>query len=507
MIDFTSLIVAPPELTRHAAALLVLGPLVASCAAALSPNGRWAWIISFLASAFSFWMALALTGEVAREGVIVYAMGGFEPPYGISFRIDWLGAMFALLLSSMAMIAAAYSGYSLNAEILEGKRTLFQAGFLLCLAGLLGMTSTGDAFNAFVFLEISSIGTYALIGVGASRDRRALPAAFNYLILGTVGATFYVIGVGFLYAAAGTLNMADLASRLPALEESRAAEAGFAFIMVGLGLKAAMFPLHGWLPSAYAHAPSLMNVFLSATATKAAVYLMVRFAFDVFPPDSIIVERFMIWVMAPLAGVAAIVCSTQAIFQTELRRILAFSSVAQVGYMMLAIAVASGAGIAAGLLHLTAHALMKAALFMAIGGVTLSVTGLRLSDFNGAGRTAPWTMTPFAIASFSLLGVPLTMGFLTKWRLIEAMLGDAYYWAVAVIAISSILSLFYVGRMLEVLFFQPAQTGKNRIREAPLGALIPLWVLTVATIWFGIDGRMVEYIADSAATAVLGGVE
>ena len=157
--------------------------------------------------------------------------------------------------------------------------------------------------------------------------------------------------------------------------------------------------------------------------------------------------------------------------------------------------------------HLTAHALMKAALFMAIGGVTLSVTGLRLSDFNGAGRTAAWTMTPFAIASFSLLGVPLTMGFLTKWRLIEAMLGDAYYWAVAVIAISSILSLFYVGRMLEVLFFQPAQTGKNRIREAPLGALIPLWVLTVATIWFGIDGRMVEFIADSAATAVLGGVE
>ncbi len=505
MIDFAALFVAPPELARHAAALVVLGPLVASCAAALSPSTRWAWAISIAASAFSFWMALALAGEVAREGTVVYAMGGFEPPYGITFRIDAMGAMFALLISSVATLSAIYSGYSLKAEIREGKQTLFQAGFLLCLAGLLGMTSTGDAFNAFVFLEISSIGTYALIGTGASRDRRALPAAFNYLILGTIGATFYVIGVGFLYAAAGTLNMADLAQRLPELQQSRAAEAGFAFIMVGLGLKAAMFPLHGWLPGAYAHAPSLMNVFLSATATKAAIYLMVRFSVDVFHPESVIVERFFVWVLAPMAGLAAIVCSIQAIFQTELRRILAFSSVAQVGYMMLAIAVGSAAGISAGLLHLTAHALMKAALFMAIGGVTLSVSGLRLSDFNGAGRTAPWTMTPFAIASFSLLGVPLTLGFLSKWRLIEATLEGDRLWAVAVIAIASVLSLIYVGRMLEALFFQPAQKGEDKIREAPIGALIPLWILAAATIWFGIDGRIVEQLATAAASAAVGG--
>ena len=145
------------------------------------------------------------------------------------------------------------------------------------------MVSTGDAFNAFVFLEVSSIGTYALIAIGEKRDRRALPAAFNYLIMGTIGATFYVVGVGFLFAATGTLNMADMGARLATLGDSSVVQAGFAFIVVGLGIKAAMFPLHGWLPGAYSYAPSLIAIFLAATATKASIYLMARFVFDVFP--------------------------------------------------------------------------------------------------------------------------------------------------------------------------------------------------------------------------------
>src|SRR5262249_49244569 len=162
------------------------------------------------------------------------------------------------------------------------------------------------------------------------------------------------------------LNMADMAARIATLTDSRMVQAGFAFIVVGLGLKAAMFPLHGWLPGAYAYAPSLIAVFLSATATKAAIYLLARFIFTIFQPSSDFAHLFMTWVLAPLGGVAAIVCSIQAAFETEVRRMLAFSSVAQAGLILLGLSMANLAGISAGLLLLLAHALMKGALFMAI---------------------------------------------------------------------------------------------------------------------------------------------
>ena len=159
------------------------------------------WMISVTGSIFAAWMALALVGEVARRGAVDYAIGGFAPPLGIALHIDGLSVLMALLVSSAGVMASLYSGHSLAADVRAEKHTLFQSGYLLCQTGLLGLVSTGDAFNAFVFLEVSSIGTYALVAIGEKRDRRALPAAFNYLIMGTIGATFYVIGIGFLYAA------------------------------------------------------------------------------------------------------------------------------------------------------------------------------------------------------------------------------------------------------------------------------------------------------------------
>ena len=228
MILLEALYVAPPALTAQAPILAIVIPLLGACAAALAPSARTAWVISVAAAIFGAWMALAVAGEVMREGVLVYVLGGFNPPMGIALRIDAMGALMGLLIGGVGTLAAVFSGHSLVAEVRAEKHTLFQAGFLLCQAGLVGLVFTGDAFNAFVFLEVSSIGTYALVAVGEKRDRRALPAAFNYLIMGTVGATFYVIGVGFLYAATGTLNMADMAARLATLDESTVVQAGFA---------------------------------------------------------------------------------------------------------------------------------------------------------------------------------------------------------------------------------------------------------------------------------------
>ncbi len=504
MNPFLEFYAAPPTLLAHAAVLAVLGPLVAAAAAAVSPNSRWAWIIAVGASVFALWMSLGVAGEVARHGVVSYRFGGFAPPMGIEFRIDAVGSLFGLLISGVGTATAIFSGYSLKAEIREAKRGLYQAGFLLCLAGLLGMASTGDAFNAFVFLEISAIGTYALIGIGDDRDRRALPAAFNYLIMGTVGATFFVIGVGFLYAATGTLNMEDIGRLLTGQENSRVVQAGFAFIVVGLGIKAAIFPLHGWLPGAYSHAPSVMNVFLSATATKAAIYLMCRFIFDVFGLRFDFVESFLHLVLLPLAAAGALICSAQAIFQTELRRMLAFSTVAQVGFVLLGASIGSSAAIAAALLHLAAQVLIKAGLFMAVGGLATHSRAIQLDDFAGTGRQAPWTMTAFAIGAFSLAGVPLTLGFLSKFRLFEAAAADGNVWILLVLAGGSLLSVIYIGRILEIVFFRAPNPAIPSVSEAPIGALLPLWVLALATVWLGVDASSLEALARASAAGLLG---
>ena len=170
---FEALYVAPPALTAQAPILVIAGPLIGAGAAALSPGGRTAWAVSVLTAAFALWMAVAVAGEVARGGAIDYALGGFAPPMGIALRIDALGATMALLIASVGVMGALYSGHALESEVRAEKHTLFQSGYLLCLAGFLGLVLTGDAFNAFVFLEVSSIGTYALVAVGEARDRRA----------------------------------------------------------------------------------------------------------------------------------------------------------------------------------------------------------------------------------------------------------------------------------------------------------------------------------------------
>ncbi len=213
MIEFISSLV-PTNLAAHAPALLVVAPMMLAPIAAFMPNGRIAWILSILATGFALLMAITLVSQVRSiEGgaIISYAMGGWTPDAGIEFRIDALNSMVLLLVSSIGFLAAIFSWPTVAAEIREAKRAMFYAAYLVCFTGLTGVASTGDAFNLFVFLEISSIATYVLVALGATRDRRALPAAGNYLLMGTIGASFFVVGVGFLYAATGTLNMAELA--------------------------------------------------------------------------------------------------------------------------------------------------------------------------------------------------------------------------------------------------------------------------------------------------------
>jgi len=400
----------------------------------------------------------------------------------------------------MALVIVPWMRQSVNQEVPQ-RQGPFYALFLLAMSGLMGITLTGDAFNVFVFLEISSLSTYALVAHGTRRG--ALLSAFRYLIMGTLGATFYLIGVGLLYIMTGTLNMADMAERIPEVADTRAVRAAFVFIMVGLGLKLALFPLHRWLPGAYSNAPSAVTVFLAATATKVAVYVMLRMVFSVFGVEfalSMPYEEFFL----VLGGIGILYASVQAIGQRTAKRMLAYSSVAQIGYIALAVGFVSIDGLTAGLVHLFNHALMKGALFMAVGAVVYRLGSNRIEDFAGLGREMPWTMLGFTLATLSMIGVPLTAGFISKWVLLQAAIADGHWIVVGVVAVGSMLAVVYLGRIIEAAYLRPAPEGRAPVREVGLWFQLPMWVLVLANFWFGIDTSLTLGTATRGAEVLLG---
>ena len=479
----------PAWLIEHGAAFIIVLPLLLGAITAVLPSRNLAWWTAFIVTVIVTITSFGLVLNMISEGTTVYTMGGWDPPHGISLVVDTLNAPVLLLISAMAVLTIVYGMPATVAEVEPKKRAPFYAAFLICFAGLLGMVVTGDAFNVFVFLEVSSISTYALVAMGAARDRRALSASYNYLILGSIGATFFVIGLGFLYMETGTLNMADMGRILADLDGgSRVASVAFGFIVVGLGLKLAMFPLHTWLPGAYAYAPSMVTIFLASTATKAALYLLLRFSFTIFDPNFDYVGAVLRYLLVGVGVIGMIFASLQAIFQTDVRRTLAFSSVAQVGYMLLGIGLATAAGLAAGYLHLLNHAIIKGGLFIALGAFWYRFGITRIKDFEGLSKTMPLTMGAFTVSALSLIGVPFTAGFVSKVNLATAAADKGWWWAVAVIVITSVLAIIYMGRILLSAYFGDApqidgQAAKRN--EAPMMMLVPMWILAIMSIAVG----------------------
>ena len=485
----------------HLPALQVVLPLLCAPFCLLF---RWSWFsygVAFVASWLTFAISIELLMIVLASGPISYHMGGWPPPFGIEYVVDTVNAYVLLIVSALGALVITFGKQSVERELPLGKDGLFYTAYLLCLAGLLGVTITGDAFNVFVFLEISSLSSYVLISLG--RQPMALTAAYRYLVLGTIGATFYLIGVGLLYQATGTLNIADLATRVAELTESRSVRAAFAFMTVGIGIKLALFPLHIWLPNAYAYAPSVSSAFLAATATKVSIYVLIRVFYTIFGPAFSFETLPLDWVLLPLAIIAMFVGSTIAIFQVDIKRMLAYSSVAQIGYMIVGVSLVSVLGMTGGLLHLFNHALMKGVLFLAMGCVFYRIGSVALGDLDGLGRRMPWTMAAFVIGGLSLIGIPLTAGFVSKFYLILAAWDKDWWWLAGLIVLSSLLAIIYVWRIIEVAYLRDPPEGVE-MKEAPLSLLIPAWVLALANIYFGIDTRVSVGVAETAAKYLLG---
>lgn len=489
-------------LAQHLPVLVAVVPLVAAPLIVVARSGFLGWVTALLVAAATTAMSAALLARATASGTISYAIGSWPPPWGIEYRVDAANALVALLVSAIALVVVPYARRSVSAEIGQDRQYLFYALLMLCLAGLLGMALTGDAFNLFVFLEISSLSTYVLIALG--RRRRALLAAYQYLVLGTTGATFYVIGVGLLYLATGTLNFADMVARLADVRDTRPLVAGLAFITAGIGLKLALFPLHAWLPNAYACAPSAVSAFVAATATKVSIYVLMRVYFSVFGADFVFRDLPTGAILAALSVAAMFVASAAAIVQPDLKRLLAFSSIGQVGYITLGISLGSTPGLAAAMAHVVNHGLTKGALFLLAGAMALRLGGTGMDRVAGLARTMPVTAFAFVVGGLSLVGVPGTAGFASKWALVSAAIEAGRWWIAGAVLLSSLLAVAYVWRFVECAYFREPPAGAPGRDEAPADMTGPALALTAAVVAAGLFAAPVLEASTRAAAALTG---
>jgi multicomponent Na+:H+ antiporter subunit D len=455
-------------------ALVVALPLLGSVAVLLAGlvRPRTGWPIT-VATALAQVVAVGtLATRAFGEEPVRYVVGGFSRPFGIELVVDGLSASMALLVAVVSIGVLAY------ARTAGPRSNPFYATYLLLVGGLTGMSITGDVFNMYVFLEITGLTAYALVASGEG-GRSAL-AALKYLLVGTVGASLFLLGIGYAYIATGTLNMYDLSNQLAAAGyQDPLVQAAFALLVVGLFVKVAVFPVHTWQPTAYAGAPDSVSAFISALVSTVAAYALIRIVFTVFTVDFLAANGLAQTVLAAAAVVSIVVGSVLAVSQTEIKRMLAYSSVSQFGLVLAAIAVANTTALTGAAIHLVGHAIMKGGLFLTSGLVATETGARSIDGYDGLAERLPSGAGAFGVLALAMVGVPPAVGFVGKWYVaLGAVEAEAWPLAVVIFA-STLLTLAYFARIVERMYF----------REAPEPAASVESVETDATTAVVTDGN------------------
>ena len=449
-------------------------------------NKKSSFYLSFATISVQLVLAIFILRHVLTVGVIHYWLGGWRPPWGIEYVVDALNGYVLVILLFLSLMCVLYSKRSILHKIEERKVVTFYTIFMLMVSGLSGVVVTGDVFNMYVLFEVASLTSYALIAVAGGK---ALKASFNYLVLGSVGICFYLLGVGFLYSVTGSLNMYDIAILLPPLYHNRIVLTAFVFILVGLGIKMALFPLHTWLPDAHSYAPAEISAMLSGIIIEVGTYAFLRISFSVFTVEFL--KQVPIFeVISWLAAVAMIYGSILAIAQYNLKRMLAYSSVANMGYIMLGVGLSTSTslGLTPALMHILNHALMKACMFMVAGAFIYKFDLWEMTDFRGLGRKMPYTSLAFILASLSMIGLPPSVGFVTKVYLALACLEAGQFPFIAVIFFSTLLMVFYFWRVIEFMYIRVGDEEERAVEkeEAPWSMVIPVVVLALLCFIMGL---------------------
>ncbi|MEP4079163.1 proton-conducting transporter membrane subunit [Haloferula sp.] len=492
--------------------IVVLTPMFAALAVALVSLWRpsLAFPITMLGLVITVSATIATLGQVmaAESHRIVYYLGNWKyaddgvSPIGIQLVVDGLSGLVLVVIATVSLLVGIYS--LRNAPgVTSGKRHHYYTLFLLLNSGLLGMTITGDAFNVFVLLEVASLTSYGLIAMG--RSRRGSAAAFNYVIMGTIGASFYLLGVGYLYAATGSLNMEQIHSILQnsdALQTSpKTVTVAFIMIMLGLMVKMAFFPLHGWITNAYSYSPSASSSVLAPLVTKVSVYVMIRMILTVFGPEYAFTGvwiEIVVW----LAVIAIIAGSVFALAQREFKRMLCYLIVAEVGYMVGGIWLANHWGMVGATYHIISDAFMTLTLFLAASIIWNKTKNQRITGLDGILKKMPITMVGLIVAALAMIGVPPTCGFFSKWYLIRGGIESGRWEYVVALLVSSLVNAILFFRIIEIAYFgkKPAEGHGHdddhgeepaKIDEAPVSSLIALLAAASGVILIGVFNRQI----------------
>jgi len=455
-----------------------------------------------LATGTTLIVALVGLARVVTDGPLRHELGGWPPPIGIEYVLDPLSAFMVATIALIGLLVVAYPpATAFGSDPVRGQP--LHALILLLLTGLTGVVLSGDLFHLFVFIEIYALATYPLVALGG--DRGTL-AALRYLLLGTIGSGLYLLGVGFVYFSTGTLNMADASVLLADLSDNPATLGALGLIVIGLALKMALFPLHVWLPDAHSSAPPGVAALLAAVQVKAAAYALLRIIHDVFGPayldGTLPVTTALTWFGA--AGIVA--GSVMAIRQPDIKRMLAYSTVAQLGYIGVGIGVGTPLAVVAALLHVLNHAVMKSGLFLAVGGI-LDRTHLKtIARYSGLGRRMPLTMGGFALLALSMVGIPPLAGFWSKWYLIVATLEDGRWPLAVIVGLSSLLTAVYFLRLFERIFvLAPDEQVVADATEPRAAIVVPVLVLAGLVVAIGLgQGALVRTVLLPFAVGLVG---
>lgn len=498
-------------MSEHFPVLVLVAPLFGALAVGLfgMKDHRVCLPVVLTALGVSLAAAVGILLRVLAQGPLDYFVAGWREPLGIGIvlRADAINSPLLVVIAVVAIFAAVFAIRPAGEKDAE-KTPHFYILFLLLCVGLFGITITGDAFNVFVLVEVTALTSYGLIAIGNSR--RCKVAAFQYLVMGTVGASFYLIGVGYLYLKVGSLNMQDIHTILAnneSLAGSRAVQTAAIFILVGIWTKMAFFPLHGWLPNAYSYCPSGSACLLAPLVTKVSVYVMVRTMVSVFGLDrveaSVEWSHFVVW----LAVIAIVAGSVLALAQREIKKMLCCLILAEVGYMV------GGAwlgdpghwGLTGTVYHILADAMMTSCLFLAAGIFAKQLGAEKLDDLSGLFRKMPLASAGFVVGGLAIIGVPPTCGFFSKFYLIRGAIDAGQWIYVAALLGSSLVNAVLFFRVFEIAHFgkHPVEShdGHGHVaepverREPPLHALAPLLGAAAILILLGLfNGPVVEFI-------------
>ena len=440
--------------------------------------------------------------NVINHGEVRYVFSGWTVPLGIEWVADGLASIILVLVSVLGFLGVVFTGPT-SPKALGGRVVHYYTLILLLLSALTGIVFTRDLFNLFVFMELAAISSYALIGVAGGR---ALFSAFRYLIFGNLGAFLYLLGVSYLYAVTGTLNMTDMVDRLPFLLSSKALVGGLLFMFIGLGIKMALVPFHAWMPEAYTHAPESTSPILASLVTKVALLAWIRIVFWVLTASDTLLQGLFVFydipilrLMAILGALAAVIGAALALAQRNIKMMFAYGGISHIGIILIGIGQGNQTGCVGGIFYLLNDAVMQAALFY-LAGVAFCHYGIRkIDDIGRIGKQSPWVTGSFIVVALGMIGLPPTGGFFGKWNIILGALEASNYFSVAAVVLSTLLTLAYFTKLLEGIFRQTSTQLDLKFGEIPFSFKLTLGVTSAAILLLGLfSSPIVQLLQDYA---------